>query len=237
MRTSSRTRSSTSLTGCLHSEPPAPLSKSAIKKAKALARAEKRQQEKAARAAARKLANGKAAHTTSPPTTQAAPDSPDESLSSPTDSVEWSFVADVQAKGEVKPVSPVKRPATESNGDAHPPPRPTQPDPVSVVASEPAASISTQKAVPDTDKSKTTAAPPQKQPLPAPPEKPAAMANGKAAPTPKLDALDTSAQQAAEKSKKRQSFLTRTLWTFIMIGGFISAFITFHIISSLRMYL
>ena len=25
-----------------------------------------------------------------------------------------------------------------------------------------------------------------------------------------------------EKAKKRQSFLTRTLWTFIMIGGFIS---------------
>jgi len=31
------------------------------------------------------------------------------------------------------------------------------------------------------------------------------------------------APQEAEKMKKRQSFITRTLWTFIMIGGFIGA--------------
>jgi phosphatidate cytidylyltransferase len=29
--------------------------------------------------------------------------------------------------------------------------------------------------------------------------------------------------ESSEKAKKRQSFLTRTLWTFIMIGGFIGA--------------
>ena len=31
-----------------------------------------------------------------------------------------------------------------------------------------------------------------------------------------------------EKVKKRQSFLTRTLWTFIMIGGFISEYRQVH---------
>lgn len=39
----------------------------------------------------------------------------------------------------------------------------------------------------------------------------------------------------AERSKKLQSFLTRTLWTFIMIGGFISMFsMHFHRITRLR---
>ena len=35
--------------------------------------------------------------------------------------------------------------------------------------------------------------------------------------------LQDQAPQEVEKMKKRQSFITRTLWTFIMIGGFIGA--------------
>ncbi|KDQ57460.1 hypothetical protein JAAARDRAFT_130741 [Jaapia argillacea MUCL 33604] len=35
--------------------------------------------------------------------------------------------------------------------------------------------------------------------------------------------------QDAEKSKKRQSFLVRTLWTFIMIGGFIGLLLMGHV--------
>lgn len=38
--------------------------------------------------------------------------------------------------------------------------------------------------------------------------------------------------QEAEKSKKRQSFLTRTLWTFIMIGGFIGMCFDAHLVSA-----
>lgn len=38
--------------------------------------------------------------------------------------------------------------------------------------------------------------------------------------------------QEAEKSKKRQSFLTRTLWTFIMIGGFIGMYFDAHLVSA-----
>ena len=46
-------------------------------------------------------------------------------------------------------------------------------------------------------------------------------ANGHAV-TPAPPAVQTQANvQDGEKSKKRQSFLTRTLWTFIMIGGFL----------------
>ncbi|KAJ3557870.1 hypothetical protein NM688_g1235 [Phlebia brevispora] len=36
------------------------------------------------------------------------------------------------------------------------------------------------------------------------------------------------AEKAKEKAKKRQSFLTRTLWTFIMIGGFITLLLMGH---------
>ena len=46
-------------------------------------------------------------------------------------------------------------------------------------------------------------------------------ANGHAV-TPAPPAVQTQANvQDGEKAKKRQSFLTRTLWTFIMIGGFL----------------
>ena len=42
-------------------------------------------------------------------------------------------------------------------------------------------------------------------------------------PKPVEPQLQDQAPQEVEKMKKRQSFITRTLWTFIMIGGFIGA--------------
>ena len=43
-------------------------------------------------------------------------------------------------------------------------------------------------------------------------------------PTTEASGPPTPSPQEVEKMKKMQSFLTRTLWTFIMIGGFIGTF-------------
>lgn len=195
---------------------PAPPSKSAIKKAKAQARAEKRQQEKAARAAARQLANGKALSASSPTTSQSPSESP-ETTHKALEEPEVPIVA--QRLPHAEEPTPIRTPGIskiDANGDAHhtaqPVPIPVERTPA-VSASAPPFTEDVQPAVP---------VPLQPPPPPKQSEKPPAMANGTskhALPIP-TDAPAT--PQEIEKAKKRQSFLTRTLWTFIMIGGFIS---------------
>lgn len=212
------------LTILLDSEPPAPLSKSAIKKAKALARAEKRQQEKAARAAARNLANGKASPDTSPPIAESYVDVSAEVGESGVDSEISSPTESTSDKGKWTGVEPTVE-AKKGNGNAHPLVQQVESKPTSRAPVTPV-TLSAPPPPPSTKAAQEVAAPPQKQTL-SQLEKASTMANGhsKHVPVPPTEP-DTSTQSAAEKSKKRQSFLTRTLWTFIMIGGFISTLMT-----------
>lgn len=187
-----------------HSSETAPLSKSAIKKAKAQARIEKRQQEKAARAAARLQAkvNGDLATSIDSPASSVTPvDSP----------VISSKPLEEEPVNEEPPalVEPV------INGDAHgeasevPTPEPAPlpqvinpgPPPIIKPLNPP---LSRKEDVP---------------PVPAlPVEKPKPVINGAAVEPAKIEEANP---RDAEKAKKRQNALTRTLWTFIMIGGFL----------------
>ncbi len=182
---------------------PLPPSKSAIKKAKLQALREKRQQERAARAAARNQANGSAKAASSPTSSPSPADSP---------------VIETKALEVEGLVSPSDEPISNgtlhtvplnfgANGDAHP----TE-QPAGVPVQIPADSVPTTSpsSVPDVEKS----APVNDEPV-MPVEKPAPMS-----PQPAEKQEDP---QDAEKAKKRQNALTRTLWTFIMIGGFLSA--------------
>ncbi|KAL1945801.1 hypothetical protein VTO73DRAFT_1803 [Trametes versicolor] len=209
------------------SEGPAKLSKSALKKQKALARAEKRQLEKVARAAARaQAAGGKSAASSdagsvqSPPVTQAPPTTSEAPLAKPVAAVApeklpvKELVADVSKSAVVKPTNGVAHPVEVANGSiaSAPAPEPSVPPPPShpappPVDAEPVAQFSTvpaplEKAIPVARRTDIEN-PPEKKP---------------AEPSP----------QDAEKAKKKASFVTRTLWTFIMIGGFITLLLMGH---------
>ncbi|THH02286.1 hypothetical protein EW026_g567 [Hermanssonia centrifuga] len=187
---------------------PLPPSKSAIKKAKLQALREKRQQERAARAAARNQANGSAKAASSPTSSPSPADSP---------------VIETKALEVEGLVSPSDEPISNgtlhtvplnfgANGDAHP----TE-QPAGVPVQIPADSVPTTSpsSVPDVEKS----APVNDEPV-MPVEKPAPMS-----PQPAEKQEDP---QDAEKAKKRQNALTRTLWTFIMIGGFLTLLLMGH---------
>lgn len=198
-------------------------SKSAIKKAKEAARLERQQLKKAARVAARLQSNTKQESAVEPPIElQAAIElrpQPREEISNGAAHV--SDVPDV--------------PATKTNGSA------TSPMPVPngqidhVKEVQPAMTEQVVKPLPTpppslrhTSKSKLeepriVAEPPMADKKPE--------ANGKVvhAPPPKPPAQD------AEQTKKRQNVLTRTLWTFIMIGGFISTLLSQGAVIALTM--
>ncbi|KAH9929609.1 phosphatidate cytidylyltransferase [Epithele typhae] len=196
------------------------LSKSAIKKQKALARAEKRQQEKAARAAARAQKADVA-----PPSPAVSPPHASTPLvaSEPviTDALDVSPTPPAEKAAELAPAvtpaptsvvsKPVSNgaayPATKANGSApRDPPAETTPAPAAVPSVKPLTPASEPAAPASSEKDAHVVRRPD---IESPPEK---------APT----------VEDSEKVKKRQSFITRTLWTFIMIGGFITLLLMGH---------
>ncbi|KAG6861093.1 hypothetical protein C0995_004030 [Termitomyces sp. Mi166 len=189
-------------------------SKSAIKRAQKLARTEKRQQQKALVKAQR----GHTLETTtkhpdtspSPPVTastfsdDAPPIKLDESSSITSPSIAMP-VADLPVNGA--PVEPLVPPAFP---DLIPPSSEDQTK-SALVLLKPSPAVENEKSVPEpVDKhGKGQAESLVEVPYPA--------TQSQAVPS-----------QDTEKAKKRQSFLTRTLWTFIMIGGFIGLLLLGH---------
>ncbi|KAG6911135.1 hypothetical protein DXG01_003875 [Tephrocybe rancida] len=185
-------------------------SKSAIKKAQKIARTEKRQQQKA-------LAKAQRGHT--PETTAESSDVPSSPL-----------VATSNVLEDIIPPSPVSHIVK---------PLPTLPPPVvdslknnasvnAVVAT--AAPALTPKNLPPAEPVISIVTPPKpplttdaRKSVPELEEKQHARLPVEAHPAPGV-----ALSQDSEKAKKRQSFITRTLWTFIMIGGFIGLLLLGH---------
>ncbi|KAI9067288.1 hypothetical protein FKP32DRAFT_1588649 [Trametes sanguinea] len=216
------------------SESTAKPSKSALKKQKALARAEKRQQEKIARAAAKAqaAAAAKAAATgdaqaapqpaseVSPPSTVSQTVPPEPAAAEPT-KVEELEKLPVKELAQHAPEPAPSKPANgsahvhEANGSASHPPA-AQPE----IAPFP---------LPPMPK-----VPPQSEPTPASPttsEKQAVASrrNDIENPPEQKQQQQQPPPEDAEKAKKKASFVTRTLWTFIMIGGFITLLLLGHV--------
>ncbi|OBZ75076.1 putative phosphatidate cytidylyltransferase [Grifola frondosa] len=183
-------------------------SKSAIKKAKAAARAEKRLQQKAERAAVRAAAQ--AAHKQT---------SIDDERSQPLEASTEFLQPKLDAKEDTK-VPSMEEPSQDSipkSGFAYPIP--------DTGAVTPRAQLSPQ--------------PPVSHASPTPPNTKLLVPNGNSSPTealrPHAADIENSPEnlkqvdaRTAEEVKKRRSFLTRTLWTFIMIGGFITLLLMGH---------
>lgn len=201
---------------CSSSESSVKPSKSALKKAKENARLLRQLERKAARAAQRAQANGQPR----PADTLSGERSHDTSNDrvEPTGVEEEStlpFPTEPAAHGEDTP-----RASKQINGD------------VPVVHDIPAPVIGlSSSAVPSSVIPPAPPAPPR--PADKAPPLPADTFNGDAKhETPPMvgpsngaaiSQAETSAQ-TAESAKKRQNMLTRTLWTFIMIGGFLSVY-------------
>ncbi|PIL35973.1 transporter [Ganoderma sinense ZZ0214-1] len=214
------------------SESAARPSKSALKKQKALARAEKRQLEKAARAAARAQ---KAAGSDVQPVDPAPSDTPTRSDDDSTPPIATSPVIvdalaasleedktpepEPEAKAEPvlapKPVNGAARSLLKVNGSAPSAPPKEPPAPAPAVPSPPVRHVPAPASAPESKppsyipSEKAPASPPRRTDIENPPEKQL---------TP----------EEKEQVKKRASFLTRTLWTFIMIGGFITLLLMGH---------
>jgi phosphatidate cytidylyltransferase len=184
------------LTTISSSSPEAKPSKSAIKKAKKLARTEKRQRLKAlAKSQARSSASPENSVTSSEvsPMREVVP-LPDPSkplgLSDPY------ILPTVSPQVEESPVEREKAPI-EANG------------PAPEVNAPSASSTPIVLETPSVHESLPTDLPPAPHPAEKPPQ------------SMTLPLHDETAAKDAEKAKKRQSFLTRTLWTCIMISGFV----------------
>lgn len=140
-------------------------------------------------------------------------DSPSITIASLSDSGEISKQDSVHNVPSVVPVLPpvtdlpneeVEQSAVELNGEAPkapPPPMAPQPVPVKPISAPPAVLVVQR---------------PKEEP-PVNPLKPPRASQV-------LPTHEKKPVQDSEKVKKRQSFLTRTLWTFIMIGGFIGVY-------------
>ncbi|KAI0675415.1 cytidylyltransferase family-domain-containing protein [Trametes maxima] len=220
------------------SESAAKPTKSALKKQKALARAEKRQQEKLARAAARAQAAGTKVGV--------PPEGSTSSAAAPSVPVSLKDEATPEAPDVEEPETPVKevvrevlepvvvKPANgaahlrKSNGSALPTPAPAPtPSPVPAPAprkteapSPPASNIPSQ-----------VETKPLVQPSPAsvPSEKEALVSRRNDIENPpEKKKQEQPPVQTAEQGKKKSGFVTRTLWTFIMIGGFITLLLMGH---------
>ncbi|RPD78685.1 hypothetical protein L226DRAFT_610550 [Lentinus tigrinus ALCF2SS1-7] len=192
------------------SESPVKLSKSALKKQKALARAEKRQLEKAARAAARAQKATGGAQPAVPPASEDAPIEEPAAADVVEPSPVEEVVEEVRAPQPVapKPANGAAHSSVATNGSA--PQAPTNEHP-SAAPSPPPPAYNTPAAV---------------KPTPAPSEKVSNLAPRKIDIETPLE--KSVAPEQSEQVKKRQSFLTRTLWTFIMIGGFIFLLLMGH---------
>ena len=204
------------------SESSAKPTKSALRKQKALARQVKRQQEKLARAAAKAqaaaAAKGATAADVKAPPQPVTRDQPEPESSIPVaqepEKVEEpetlpveELVQQVSEYAAPKPANGAAHPLQEANGSASQPPAP---EPV-VAPPEP----------PKYD----APPPPEPKPVASIPSEKEALAtrrNDIENPPEEKQQHQQLEQEQAEKAKKKSSFLTRTLWTFIMIGGFIS---------------
>ncbi|KAI8993995.1 cytidylyltransferase family-domain-containing protein [Trametes punicea] len=211
------------------SESTAKPSKSALKKQKALARADKRQQEKLARAAAKAQAAAAAKAGTDDaklplqPVAQTQPAPQLEQIQRAV--VEPANVEDPEKLFVKELVPDASEPAAakRANGSAH-----------STEANGSA--------------SHSLAAEPEIAPFPLPPvyrsppaaeTKPPAPTTSEKEPLARRNDIENPPEQKrqqqqppsedVEKAKKKSSFLTRTLWTFIMIGGFITLLLLGHV--------
>ncbi|KAI0645817.1 cytidylyltransferase family-domain-containing protein [Trametes meyenii] len=219
------------------SESAAKPTKSALKKQKAQARAEKRLQEKLARAAARAQAAGaKAGVPLAGSMSEVAP------LSAPAPSKdETATEAPKVEDPELLPVKEVVREVPEpvtvkpangtahshgSNGSAHLAPAPAQASvPAPVPRAVEAPSPPTYLTPSQTETKPSVPAPP----APAFSEKEALVARRNDIENPpEKKKQEQPPAQTAEQAKKKSSFVTRTLWTFIMIGGFITLLLMGH---------
>ncbi|GLB37451.1 putative phosphatidate cytidylyltransferase [Lyophyllum shimeji] len=182
-------------------------SKSAIRKAQKLARAWKRQQQKALLKEQRTQASVLENLTSSEASLKH-----DSAVESGREVFDSAAEADTNSI-EYKVSSPAfLPPPAQELSQADTTGEPAQ-LPSSVEESVPPVSLTAQKHVSEED------LPAQKQPIEdqRPVEPPVS-----------LPLHETASSQDAEKVKKRQSFITRTLWTFIMIGGFICLLLLGH---------
>ncbi|KAI0335109.1 hypothetical protein GY45DRAFT_1317622 [Cubamyces sp. BRFM 1775] len=209
------------------SESNSKLTKSALRKQKALARQEKRQQEKLARAAARAqaaaAAKGAAAVDLKAPPQPAVQEQSEPELSGSAVQ-EPEKVEEPEALPVKELVQPVPEHATPkpANGAAHP-------HEANGSASQPAAPEPV-VALPEPPRRDAPVPADPKPAAPAPSEKEAVAArrNDIENPPEQKQQQQQLEQEQAEKAKKKSSFLTRTLWTFIMIGGFITLLLMGH---------
>ncbi|KAH8108005.1 phosphatidate cytidylyltransferase [Cristinia sonorae] len=192
---------------------PAKLTKSALKKQKALARQEKRLQEKAARAAAR----ARSAQVSPAPEQQQATNASVPEKPKPTPEAEVAKSNDASDVVEDAP-PPAQEPTErkpQSNGhvlvsvqDVVPP----------VLAAQPVPPLP----APSPDPTEATQPPPVPQPE--------VRREHVDVPARQKEALPSvPSAQESESAKKRQNALTRTLWTFIMIGGFLTLLLMGHV--------
>ncbi|OCH93762.1 hypothetical protein OBBRIDRAFT_789959 [Obba rivulosa] len=205
-------------------DPPKP-SKSAIKKAKAIARQERLQQAKALRAAQRAQAAAQNARLAQ--SSPSVPEAPHPESGSLSDSV---VVVEIPQDESVLPpegvqTEPLAPLAPKANGAAH-----TEPERKEEAHAPLANTAAVSSIVPP------SASIAQDEPVPQPElaeEAPKSIAkytnghvNGDAKTKPEKQ--EQVSQQGSEQVTKRQNMLTRTLWTFIMIGGFILLLLMGH---------
>ncbi|KAG6857681.1 hypothetical protein H0H87_004097 [Tephrocybe sp. NHM501043] len=189
-------------------------SKSAIKRAQKLARTEKRQQQKA-------LAKARRGHT--PDTTAETSDVSSSPLAASIISektIPTSLVEHVAQHLLDTPPSVAELPENDASVRPVVAPSPITLTPKTIPHAEIATPVVSASHPPATNSGKPKEEAPQKPHV--------QQARGPAEvskPAPKLEEVPL---QDAEKAKKRQSFITRTLWTFIMIGGFIGLLLLGH---------
>jgi phosphatidate cytidylyltransferase len=207
------------------SEAPSGPSKSALKKAARIARLERNQQQKLA-AKARRAAGSATPPETSTPVSDAPISAPEP-------------VKKVQEKSVVAASPPAPPPTVTApavaNGKTHAPVREPVVTPKPHIVQKPVEPVPP----PPVPAPKSVPAPAFAAPTPAPVTKPAAVKPAVVKPAavkpvaakpievkpvavakPVVATKNTAALEA-EKVEKRQKIVTRTLWTFIMIGGFI----------------
>ncbi|KAJ3483514.1 hypothetical protein NLI96_g6267 [Meripilus lineatus] len=200
---------------------PSKPSKNALKKARAAARQEKRQQERAARAAARLQAAGDSA-------TNTADESPLSSSGAPPSGSSFNPVTvpeDSQSEDETQEAKPPIAPAVVKPTEQQPVTKPSNGSALakSTISEKPAAS---------------PPPPPFKEPIPilaslqnyVEEQRPVSLKPEAKAVNGDIEASAAKevTPQESESQKKRQNALTRTLWTFIMIGGFITLLLMGH---------
>ncbi|CDO69135.1 hypothetical protein BN946_scf185042.g37 [Trametes cinnabarina] len=212
---------------------PASQPESALKKQKALARAEKRQQEKIARAAAKaqaaaaKAGTGEVKAAPVPEVDVRPPAKPEVSLSA-TPAAEPTKVEEPEAlpAKELVQHAPEPAPYKPTNGSAHV--HEANGSATHTAAAEPEIApfpLPPPYQVPSqADPQSATPATSEKQSLPSrrndienPPEQKQQARQQRPSP------------EQVEKAKKKSGFVTRTLWTFIMIGGFITLLLMGHV--------